>query len=639
MIGHRPARQRMMIVVGAALLTAGAAVAAWWWQRHRDRPPADVARWVDASPYRNVRPGVKYVGDAACDRCHPSQAETYHRHPMGRSFAPVAHDDGLERYDRAAHNPFEARGMEFSVERSPNGVRHKAVRRDADNRAAAEVADSVAYSMGSGTRGRSYLIDRGGYLFQSPISWYTQKNAWDLSPMFERIYPPDRVVEVACVFCHTNSANWVAGSRNHYHKPVFQGHAIGCERCHGPGELHVALREPGGEPPGRDDTIVNPRHLEPDLREAVCQQCHLQGEQRVLRGDHSPFDFRPGLPIHPFWSVFVWSTGAGDTRRALGQVEQMYASRCFTASTGKLGCISCHDPHVKPADGERVAYFRERCQSCHETKGCAVPEPQRRRQQADDSCMACHMPRLSSANVAHTAVTDHRILRRPSEDKRPAPRAFEPAPSAIPIANFFEHQRNPNDTNAARDLGVALVHVAQDMTPLRRLLCQAALPELDQGLSAAPDDAVALEARGFALAAQGRTEEARAALDAALRAAPTREITISLAAQLAQKTGRPDDAAALMRRAIDINPWDFDYRFNLAQLLAGRGAWAEAWAEADAAMRLNPFHDKARKVLVACCLRTGRKVQADKEFAKLLALSPSDQSQLRDWYVREARGE
>ena len=36
------------------------------------------------------------------------------------------------------------------------------------------------------------------------------------------------------------------------------GEAIGCERCHGPGELHVRGQEVVA---GRDLTIVNPRHL------------------------------------------------------------------------------------------------------------------------------------------------------------------------------------------------------------------------------------------------------------------------------------------------------------------------------------------------------------------------------------------
>ena len=74
------------------------------------------------------------------------------------------------------------------------------------------------------------------------------------------------------------------GRVNRYQEPVFDGLAIGCERCHGPGR-EARRRPPPQEPVAGDvdPTIVNPAHLDPPLREAVCEQCHLAGEARVLR--------------------------------------------------------------------------------------------------------------------------------------------------------------------------------------------------------------------------------------------------------------------------------------------------------------------------------------------------------------------
>ena len=34
----------------------------------------------------------------------------------------------------------------------------------------------------------------------------------------------------------------------------------------------------------------------------------------------------------------------------------MYRSRCFQASSGQLGCISCHDPHRQPAAEEKTTF-------------------------------------------------------------------------------------------------------------------------------------------------------------------------------------------------------------------------------------------------------------------------------------------
>src|SRR5262249_32128900 len=152
------------------------------------------------------------------------------------------------------------------------------------------------FALGSGKRGRSYLIDHEGYLFQSAISWFTQTNSWNLAPGLEPHPHSDRRLTVECLFCHCNSVEPVAVTSNHFREPIFRGcYAIGCERCHGPGELHAQLRQEG-DTPDEDTSIVNPGRLPPALREAVCQQCHLQGQIRILRRGRQPFEFRPGLP-------------------------------------------------------------------------------------------------------------------------------------------------------------------------------------------------------------------------------------------------------------------------------------------------------------------------------------------------------
>src|SRR5205807_9605355 len=110
----------------AAVAGLLALFAVWkWWPAGPTAPPPGPAprpgpadpRLTFATPYRNVRPDVKYVSDAACADCHPKHARTYRQHPMGRSLAPVAAAAPLERYDAAAHNPFRAGGFLYRVER------------------------------------------------------------------------------------------------------------------------------------------------------------------------------------------------------------------------------------------------------------------------------------------------------------------------------------------------------------------------------------------------------------------------------------------------------------------------------------------------------------------------------------------
>src|SRR5262249_6058290 len=159
--------------------------------------------------------------------------------------------------------PFEAKGVRYAVERRDGRTLHKASRRGQDGAAFAEGEAEVRYALGSGARGITYLIERDGFLLQSPIAWFAQQRRWDISPgygddvtqaNFEREIPPD------CLACHANRFRPVAGTVNRYESPIFQGHAVGCERCHGPGALHV---ESAGRSAGPDLTIVNPGDLAP----------------------------------------------------------------------------------------------------------------------------------------------------------------------------------------------------------------------------------------------------------------------------------------------------------------------------------------------------------------------------------------
>src|SRR6185436_12404424 len=71
--------------------------------------------------------------------------------------------------------------------------------------------------------------------------------------------------------------------------------SIGCERCHGPGERHV--KRPSG-------AIVNPAKLSTDLRDGVCEQCHLFGAARVTQPRRSPADYRPGQPLSETVAIY-----------------------------------------------------------------------------------------------------------------------------------------------------------------------------------------------------------------------------------------------------------------------------------------------------------------------------------------------
>ncbi len=159
---------------------------------------------------------------------------------MGRSLSPIASALLVSSSPGNSPSQFEAQGLHYSVEEKAGRVIHKEERRDASGRIIAQNQAEVRYVLGSGKQAIAYLIDREGFLFESPITWYIRERRWGLSPGYDESNRHfNRPILADCLFCHANRVERVAGPVNRYREPIFHGHAIGCERCHGPGELHV----------------------------------------------------------------------------------------------------------------------------------------------------------------------------------------------------------------------------------------------------------------------------------------------------------------------------------------------------------------------------------------------------------------
>lgn len=277
--------------------------------------------------------------------------------------------------------------------------------------------EELQYVVGTGANGATPVIRRGNYLFQAPLSYYSAKKGWDLSPNYEvRDLGFSLPVTADCIGCHTGKTQPVPGRDGLYKDPPVLELAVTCENCHGPGQLHVDERLAEAPVSGDvDSSIVNPAKIPYWLADNICMSCH-EGDIRALQPGKTEADFRPGTPLN---DTVVILKAPIDPRSAQSPLLEHYysmtLSKCYSQSGGKLGCQSCHDPHVQPSHDEAPSYFRNRCLRCHKDESCSVNLQDRLRQQPEDACATCHMPKQPALTVSHSTLTDHRIVRASTE--------------------------------------------------------------------------------------------------------------------------------------------------------------------------------------------------------------------------------
>jgi hypothetical protein len=373
--------------------------------------------------------------------------------------------------------------------------------------------ETLAYYIGSGRMGRSYVLSENEYLYQAPIGYYGNRHLWDMAPGYERDPEPDftRPITDECLFCHASPARPAPGTLNQYSQPAAIFRGIGCERCHGDGSRHM-------QNPQRTN-IVNPAHLSGAARDSVCEQCHLTGEARVLLPGKDTHDYRPEFQLADFVDVFV-SAGGSRGVRVSSHAEALTASRCKQASGDRLWCGTCHDPHAQTVD------YRAKCLSCHEAKH-------------GDDCIGCHMPKARAADGGHTVFTDHSIPRRP------------PKGVSKPIRDLRAYYSRQLPTSiASRDLGLAYAELGKRDHDAGWL--QRAWPLLRNAIQTNPQDSVLDEVAATLLQADGHTPEAIALYRMSLAEQPDQfDAVVNLARLLPRESV---EAATLRGRAIKLCP-------------------------------------------------------------------------------------
>lgn len=406
--------------------------------------------------YLNHADSAKYVGMDQCKLCHQAIYNSFIETGMGKSFDHASkqksasviqkHTVMYDSYSDFYYQPFwdadSLKILEFRMEGKDTVFKR---------------IEKVDYIIGSGQHTNSHIQNVNGYFNQMPMTFYTQQSKWDLPPGFENGANTrfTRKIGLECMSCHNSFPEFVKGSENKY-SSVPNG--INCERCHGPGSIHVQQRSTGTKVDTSkyiDYSIVNPGKLPIDLQFDICQRCHLQGNA-VLKEGKSFYDYRPGMKLSDYMTTFLPRyEGADDEFIMASHADRLKQSKCFVSSfkeeknekslrpyKNALTCVTCHNPHVSvKSTGKEV--FNTACKNCHEgANQLFCSEKKELLIKEKNNCVSCHMPKSGSIDIPHVTVHDHYIRKPIKKEEVEKLKKF--------IGLYAVNEKNPDSTTKAK---------------------------------------------------------------------------------------------------------------------------------------------------------------------------------------------
>ena len=331
-----------------------------------------------AGSYRRDHPlepePAPYVGAASCAECHRATYDAVLESRHGTTFARARDPRSIPLPDRPVPDPGNPE-VQHRYQRRDDGIHVETRVGDQVFRAVARYAfgssDRYVTLTGQDEQGRSRMLRMSSY--DSP-----RGAGWDISTGLP-LHPtrPDQFLgelaepgdgERRCLDCHTTNFRAIEDNAG----PESADHAMGCERCHGPGGNHVLAVE------GKfaDRAIISPGRAPRETVNRLCGYCHGLTQSHGTMGESDdPGAFR-------FQGV------------------RLQKSRCYTASDGRLHCVTCHDPH---RNAERAAApYEAKCLSCHDAGKTTCPVNPAK------GCVGCHMPR-AWWEPTHSFQSDHHI--------------------------------------------------------------------------------------------------------------------------------------------------------------------------------------------------------------------------------------
>lgn len=510
--------------------------------------------------------GNGYVGNEACASCHSSIlgsfSGTAHAYASGPAAANLVAGEFIHEQSQVKYRVYSESGKVWLSFERPGDPLLQGKR-------------ELLYYIGQGRRGTTYLFSLDGYFFEAPINLYTSRHMWDMAPAYGAVReaPMNLPALTSCMDCHVSGIRPpIEGTENRYPMPLFLYAGVTCERCHGPGENHAK----GG-------AIVNPVKLSAERRDQVCMQCHLEGNAAIERPGKRLYQYRPGDDLSGYVRYYVLTGSGKPGLRAASQFEELAQSTCKKKSGDAMSCTSCHDPHRTISSDERVAFYRSKCLACH---GAQFGEKHHGNQ---PDCTKCHMPAASSSDIAHTAVTDHHIPRKPSFGNQLENATSSSLPQLLPFPNSKK-----SADHDVRDLALAWQSIVNSGMTM-------AQPQAEQLLKEAvaqyPDDPAVLAALAYVEQKQGARDKARDLSRKALAGDPTLIDAETNLGVLEARSGQLSEAVSLWQDAFRRAPGRSEIGMNLARAFCSTRQFNEARNYTMRVLQFNPDLGPAKTML------------------------------------------
>lgn len=588
-----------------------------------------------SSLYLNHSDTAKYVGINTCKLCHASVYESYIQTGMGRSMGWATQKRSAADFSNASvYDAFKNLHYQASWQQDSLFISEYRLKGSDTLHA---LSKRVHYIVGSGQHTNSHLHVSGNYLTQMPMTFYTQKARWDLPPGFEAGVNTrfSRKIGLECMTCHNAYPDFVEGSENKY-SSLPEG--IDCERCHGPGSIHVAQRSSGSQVDTSiaiDYSIVNPSKLPIDLQFDICQRCHLQGNS-VLKEGKSFYDFKPGQKLSEVMTVFLPKyRGAEDEFIMASHADRLKQSACFIRSLekakpsselkpykGALTCVTCHNPHVS-VKTTRSEVFDKACINCHGSQDRLNETHTLVKEFRSENCFTCHMPVSGSTDIPHVTVHDHFIRKPVSQRSKKEIKTFlglyaineknpEPLVRAKAYLNQFDKfEQNKNYLDSAHywlnrcDEGSSKFQVQVQLS-----FTEAKPLEILQNLKKAGEKKV------YQDWAKTKSYDNAWAW------------TCYRIGEAYVQTQQSDQSILWLNRAVDLAPYQLDFRNKLGNALAQNRQVEKAKEQFRWILAENPSYAAAYSNLGYLLLVEGQEAEAKKLFFSGLKQDPDNESLL-----------